>query len=1296
MGQVFRARDERLHREVALKFLLSRPGLSEEALREARAVARLDHENIVRIFDVSEWSEPPQGPRVPFLVMECLEGESLSALLKRGRLDARRALEILDAVTVGLAHAHERGLVHRDLKPGNVFLTREGKVKLLDFGLSHLLAASAPPAPHLPTAGTPGYMAPEQWRGEPQDVRTDVWAAGVVLYELLTGKLPYVEATLSELRARVLSEEPVPSVRVRDPEVPPEVEALLATALAKEPARRFPTARELWREARELRARLARPGVEVSGPVSQQRRQLVLLACQLTDFAGLARRLDAEDLGELEAAFHQSCVEIVQCHGGSVSLYMGGEVFACFGYPQVREDDAERAVRAALHLTRQLPENLQRRLSHLSLSGSGTRVGLHTDRVVLDGRALRGEAPMVVSWLASQAGPGEVLVGETTWKQVRGAFETKDLGARDFQGLARPANPHVYRVLRERTGRVRFERTLVEGGLTPLVGREHELRRLLELWDGAREGQGAFLLLRGEAGIGKSRLIQELREWVPPETVTRLRLQCWPRLCASAPHPAVEVLQRLLRFSPEGSPQRHLEELEAQLHTLGLSEEYAQLLGLLLGLPVPEGAPMYRLTIERRREKIHEALADLLLGMARRRPVLLAVEDLHWADSSWLEFLGVLLDRIEEAPLLVVLSARPEFQPAWPSRPWLHRLPVERLPAELAATLVKEAARGAPLPEETVRELVGKTDGIPLFIEEMTRVVLEGGEVASIPVTLHELLLARLDLLPSRRKELAQLGAVVGREFSLALLAAVTEGEAADLRRELAGLVEAGLLQEWEGEGEPGYQFRHALFQEAAHQSLSRGERRQHHRRIAQVLVALFPEAVEARPEVLAHHHTEAGEPALAIPYWGRAGQLAFRRMAVPEVVSYLTRALDLLRGLPETRRPPGAELEMLTSLSFSQALLRGFESPEVARTYVRIWELLRREGEIRPQLHECFWSIFSYHKTRAEFLRCHELAELLVHEGERQGSPKLLAAGYWMMALDFMFWGRMRSAREYCERALAVEPSSLKQHEDPSWIESRTHASIIRSVSGRLEEARENGGEAQALARRLGDPFVLWLVLTFADIACMFRREVQEALRLADEIIANSSERNYWQWPAWPRIIRGWALAELGQPREGLVLARQEASRWRALGLQGGRTYSLGVLAGIHLKLGQVREGLTVVREALELMQATGERGFEVELRRLCGELLRAGGSETEGRQELFHAIAVAREQGTLLYELRATVSLGRLLRDTGHSEEARKLLARILARFDESVDSVDLSEARALLEQLSAPVAAEVPHPF
>jgi tetratricopeptide (TPR) repeat protein len=719
------------------------------------------------------------------------------------------------------------------------------------------------------------------------------------------------------------------------------------------------------------------------------------------------------------------------------------------------------------------------------------------------------------------------------------------------------------------------------------------------------------------------------------------------------------VLQRLLRFSPEGSPQRHLEELMEQLGGMGLPEEHAHPLGVLLGLPVPEGASVYRLTHERRREKTHEALADLLLGLARRRPMLVAVEDMHWADSSWLEFLGSLLERLEGVPLLVVLSARPEFQPPWPSRSWFHPLTLERLPAQLAASLVKEAARGVPLPEETVRTLVEKTDGIPLFIEEMTRTVLEGGAVASIPVTLQELLLARLDLLPSRRKALAQLGAVVGRDFSLALLAAVMGREDSDeLRRELAGLVEAGLLEEEREEnGGPGYQFRHALFQEAAYQSLSRGERRQHHRRIAQVLVERFPETVEARPEVLAHHYTEAGELERALSYWQKAGMLAVQHMAMPEAVSHLTRALELLRTLPEAQRRPGAERWVLTTLGFSQALLWGYDSPEVARTFTQARELepLLRMDVAPRELEDACWSHFTYHEARAEFLQCHELAGWLRREGERQRSPLLLAAGDCMRALVSAYEGHARSAQESIERAVASARANGEPQGELLLAPVLSFASAIHSVSGQCARAREDDREALELIRRGEAPFIVRMVMTYMALACQSRREVTTALRYADEVLAISSERGPWLWPAWARVIRGWALVELARPQEGLALLRQELARWREQRILGGRTYGLGMLAEAHLRLGQVPEGLSVVQEALGLTRVTGEHGNEAELHRLRGELLCVGGRKAEARQDFLRAIALAREQGALLYELRAVVALGRLLGDTGRPEAVR-----------------------------------------
>ncbi|HEX8540043.1 MAG TPA: protein kinase, partial [Cystobacter sp.] len=498
MGSVFRARDEELQRVVALKFLLSREGLPEAPMsallrQEAQAVAQLDHENIVRLFDVAEWSGEPWEPKVPFLVLECLEGESLGALLLRERPSLYRCLEIMEAVAAGLAHAHEHHIIHRDLKPDNVFVCRKGKVKLLDFGLAYITAASFPAPLHLPAAGTPAYMAPEQWRGHQQDARTDLWAAGALLFEMLTGEPPCAEAGLSELRQWVLSDAPVPSVRERRPELPEEVAQLVAALLEKAPERRLSSAAELkaWLGRLEERLTPWRDGAHGLGP---QRRQVTLLDCWLADLVGLAEHLDAEDFGELEGAFHQACSELIVRHGGSVTLCVGDSVLACFGYPQAREDDAEVAARVGLHLVTHLGAAIQQKLPYLPRRELTVKVGLHTDTVVLDnlprelqGRAaaLQGEAPQFAAWLSRQAAPGTVCLSHTTWRLVQGAFRTEPLGARSFQGLAGEVKSELYRLVREKRTRGRFERAHEAGGLTPLVGREEELKRLDAHWERA-------------------------------------------------------------------------------------------------------------------------------------------------------------------------------------------------------------------------------------------------------------------------------------------------------------------------------------------------------------------------------------------------------------------------------------------------------------------------------------------------------------------------------------------------------------------------------------------------------------------------------------------------------------------------------------------------------------------------------------------------------------------------------------------------------------------------------------------
>ena len=1312
MGVVFRAHDDKLQRVVALKFLLPCQALHEGVLREARAIARLNHENIVRIFDVSEWSASPGEPRIPFLVMEYLTGESLAAVLRReGRLEVPRALEILEGITSGLAHAHEHHVVHRDLKPSNVFLTRRGVVKLLDFGLSHLLGAHASQSPHLPKAGTPAYMAPEQWRGGPQDARTDIWAAGVVLYEMLTGTLPIPLTRLDELRDRVMSAEPMPQVRARNPEVPAELETLVATLLAKDPTRRLPSARELGEEVRELKQRLA-PALDASQSCLPERRQVTLVSCQLVGLSDLPDTLDSEDMGELELAFHRSCAELIEPHGGSATLYMAGEVLGCFGCIQVREDDANRAVHAGRQLTHGVLAALQRRLPHLPLSRLGVRVGIFTDLLSLcapvpdrqGGRVtLQGEAPKVVSWLARQAGLGEVVLGDKAWRLVRGEFETEELGARPFEGMAGPIYLDVHRVLYARKAHSRFERTLAVGGLSRMVGRQHELRMLLEAWERARRGRGAFILLSGEAGIGKSRLFQELGERVSAESAHILRFQCWSQFSTTSRHSVTPLLQHLLHLSPEDSPRQQLRKIQEQLGALGLSETHVQVVALLLSLPVPAGAPVHRLTLERRQDKTIELLIALVLRQAREHPVLAIMEDLHWASSSQLRFLELLLERVQEEPVLVILSTRPDFQPGWSPRPWLHSMTLNRLPAELAAGLVLEVSRGHELPVEAVRELVRMTDGIPLFIEEMTRMVLERASAGaspdrslrSIPVTLHELLLARLDTLPSRQKALVQLCSVAGGDFSLALLKTLTRRDEATLRSELAGLVKKGVLQEPPWTGAPVYRFRHALIQDAAYQSLSRRTRREHHRHIAGVLEACFPEMVGARPELLAHHYTEAGDSELAIQAWQLAGERASRRSDNQDAITYFQHALKLLPALPDAALRERKELHLLMDMGTPMSQTRRYNAPELEQLYERVRELLREVGDELPQLRLPFWGFTTYYLIRGRFQVVVELVNryLALEQRQHPGKSTHKSQGLKMaLCRCLCVMGDNRWARRLVEEVLAEPEIDLEQRRvlaARNWTDARVsalvHGSLLFAVGCQPGESRRYEQEAMALAERIGQPYGLASVLCARTLVSQLRREGQETLRWAETCAALCREHRFRLWLAWVAALRSWALAEVGRPEEALVRMRMVLPHWHGSGIRAYMPHCYAMLAEIHLKLDQPEEGLAAVRAAMKRVAVSGERFYEAELHRLRGECLRRLGRAEQARSCFFQALSVARLQEAHLFELRATVSLCRLLRDIGRSGAARRILEKVCGRDAPQLDSPDFRGARTLLEELA-----------
>jgi class 3 adenylate cyclase len=653
-----------------------------------------------------------------------------------------------------------------------------------------------------------------------------------------------------------------------------------------------------------------------------ERRQLTVLFCDLVDSTALASQLDPEDLREVVRAYQETCAKVIARFDGHIAQYLGDGLLVYFGYPRAHEDDAQRAVRAGLGMVDALGQ-LNTRLGQERGVQLAVRLGIHTGLVVVGdvGGGIRqeqlalGETPNLAARLQGIAAPNTLVISAATFQLLGGFFACQSLGTPLLRGVAQPLE--VHQVLYERMARSRLD---VAGsmGLTPLVGREQEIQLLLERWAQVKDGSGQVVLLSGEAGIGKSRLVQVLPEQVAAEPQAWLTpCQCSPYYQHSALYPIIDLLERVaLRFDREESVQQKCSKLEGFLVQYGLRlAETMPLFAALLSLPLSADYASLLLPPEQQKQQTLQAFLTILLCIAAQQPVLFVMEDLHWVDPTTLALLSLLVDQGPTARILALLTFRPDFDPPWTGRAHLTEITVNRLPRRQAMEVIRQVVHGKALPPEVVEQVVAKTDGVPLFVEELTKMVLESGLLQeredhyaltgplpplAIPATLHDSLMARLDRLATV-KGLAQLGATLGRAFSYELLQAVSRWDEETLRRGLHQLVEAEFLYQQGLPPHATYLFKHALIQDAAYQSLLRSTRQQHHQHIAQVLEARFPDICATQPELLAHHYTEAGVLAQAIPYWQRAGQRALERSANLEAEAHLTKGLEMLATLPDT-----------------------------------------------------------------------------------------------------------------------------------------------------------------------------------------------------------------------------------------------------------------------------------------------------------------------------------------------------------------------------------------------------------
>jgi class 3 adenylate cyclase/predicted ATPase len=1032
-----------------------------------------------------------------------------------------------------------------------------------------------------------------------------------------------------------------------------------------------------------------------------ERRQLTVMFCDLVGSTPLSARLDPEDLRGIIGAYHGRCTELIERNDGFVAKYMGDGVLAYFGYPQAHEHDAERAVRAGLDLVEAVPK-----LPNEADTPLQVRVGIATGLVVVGDligagaareQAVVGETPNLAARLQALAKPGAVVIAEGTRKLLGNLFELNDLGSLELRGLVAPVR--AFTVIRPSSIESRFE-ALHASELTTLVGREEETDLLLRRWQRAKRGEGQLVLLCGEPGIGKSRVVIALLDRIASEPHTRLRYFCSPHHSESALYPIIQRMERAAGFEIGDDVQAKLNKLNALLQQTSTPVEDGTIFADLLSLAGAGPDPELNLTPQERRGRTIDAMTRRLEALACRQPVLLIFEDVHWIDPTSLDVLNRMVHRIPGWPVLLVVSFRPEFQPPWVGEPHVTLLTLNRLGPDDSRRLLEQIDANKELPGGAVDEIIARTDGVPLFVEELTKAVVEAGttqerrdQIAviprlrlAVPTTLHASLMARLDRLGSG-KEVAQIGSAIGREFSYELLATVSRCSPDQLEGALERLVDAGLLFREGVRPHATFLFKHALVQDAAYGTLLRSQRERLHARIAAALEGHFPEIVTAQPALLAHHCTEAGLMEAAVDYWLKAGQGAAARAAGIEAESQLRRALSLLADLPDSAGRQHRELEIQIALALVLMVTQAFAGPVVTETFARARQLCEQLDK-PSQLAVVLSSQCGYHLLRGELvLACQESKQLL-DLGQFQNDPEVILQGCTMSAYARFQFGDFAEALTYAEKALALcDPMHT-----PNWgaIDSQLMplTFLFRSLVylGYLQKARQRRDEALVRARQCGRPHTLASILGITLLCeAHAHSDPTNLLQDAEELAALCAKHDFGFWGAYASLVRGGSMSALGHAEAALPFLMEAVSIYRATGTRLNLPSFLIMLAETLGKAGRQNEGLEQLDEAARQIEETCESRVEAELHRVRGELLVRVGDPVAGMASFYQAITVARRQNARLWELLAAASLARLWRDQGRRREAHDLLAPVYGWFTEGFDTPVLRDAKELLDQLA-----------